>query len=136
MDDVILNKVAIVEKCLQRIHEEYDGHEDELEHNYTKQDAILLNLLRACEAVIDLGMRLVRLEKLGIPQSSRDVFVFLEQSKKISPEVSEELQKMVGFRNIAVHDYQKMNLTIVHGVIKNKLRYFQEFCRQIMQSPE
>ena len=48
MDDVLLNKAAIIERCLQRISEEYQGHENELETNYTRQDSIILNLLRAC----------------------------------------------------------------------------------------
>jgi len=45
MDDVLLNKAAIIERCLGRIAEEYDGHEDELEGNCSRQDAVVLNLL-------------------------------------------------------------------------------------------
>jgi uncharacterized protein YutE (UPF0331/DUF86 family) len=72
--DVLLNKVAIIERCLNRIKSEYRGHEDELESNYTRQDSIILNLQRACEACIDAAMHLVRIRKLEIPQDSRDAF--------------------------------------------------------------
>ncbi|MDZ7810090.1 MAG: hypothetical protein U5L11_07940 [Arhodomonas sp.] len=48
-DDVVLEKAASIERCLQRVVEEYEGHEGELAENYTRQDALLLNLLRACE---------------------------------------------------------------------------------------
>ena len=57
MDDVLMNKAAIMERCLYRLSEEYQGHENELETNYTKLHAIVLNLLRACEASIDAAMR-------------------------------------------------------------------------------
>ncbi len=57
MDDVLLNKAAIIERCLKRIAEEYTGHEHELATNFTRQDAIVLNLQRACEAAIMVGFR-------------------------------------------------------------------------------
>jgi uncharacterized protein YutE (UPF0331/DUF86 family) len=77
MDDVVLNKVQTIERCLKRIETEYRGHETDLETNFTRQDSIILNLQRACEASIDLGNRLLRLHKLSVPQTSRDVFEIL-----------------------------------------------------------
>ena len=57
-DDVSLNKAQIIEKCIQRIHEEYEGKPDNL-INITRQDSIILNLQRACEAAIALAMHRV-----------------------------------------------------------------------------
>ena len=51
-DDVLLNKAAIIERCLKRIEDEYRGHENEIERNFTRQDSIVLNLLRACKRLI------------------------------------------------------------------------------------
>ncbi|CAH9018333.1 HepT-like ribonuclease domain-containing protein [Candidatus Nitrosacidococcus sp. I8] len=62
MDDVILNKVAIIERCLRRIKEEYDGYEADLETNFTRQDSIVLNLQRTCEVAISLAMHLTSRE--------------------------------------------------------------------------
>ena len=50
-NDVILNKISVIERCIKRIHEEYENNPKNLE-NYTKQDSIILNLQRACEASI------------------------------------------------------------------------------------
>ncbi len=55
MDDIILNKAAIIERCLKRIHEDYDGYKEEFRTSFLRQDAIILNLQRACEASIDLA---------------------------------------------------------------------------------
>jgi uncharacterized protein YutE (UPF0331/DUF86 family) len=57
-NDVILNKISVIERCIKRIHEEYENNPKNLE-NYTKQDSIILNLQRACEASIDLAMHMV-----------------------------------------------------------------------------
>ncbi|OAO82934.1 hypothetical protein A0O32_0432 [Anoxybacillus flavithermus] len=102
--DVILNKISVIERCLKRIHEEYEDNPKHLE-NYTKQDSIVLNLQRACEASIDLAMHVVAQKKLGLPQTSRDAFTLLEQHGIISSSLSQKMKAMVGFRNIAVHDY-------------------------------
>ncbi len=127
MDDIVLNKIEVIQRCCKRIQEEYQGHEDEFEENYTKQDSIILNLQRACEAAIDLGMRIIRLKNLGLPQSSRDAFTLLENAKLIPKEVSHKMQAMVGFRNIAVHNYEKINLEIVRAIIEQRLGDFNEF---------
>jgi uncharacterized protein YutE (UPF0331/DUF86 family) len=70
---IILNKVSIIERCIQRIHEEYEDNPSNLQ-NDTKQDSIILNLQKACEASIDLAMHIVAEKKLGLPQNSRDAF--------------------------------------------------------------
>ena len=47
MDDVIINKIASIERCLARIEQEYRGFEQEFASNHTKQDSVILNLQRA-----------------------------------------------------------------------------------------
>ena len=134
MDDVILNKIAIIERSLKRIRQEYLGHENELESNFTKQDSIILNLQRACEASIDLGMRIVRTQKLGVPQESREVFDLLFKEGILSERLCRSMQNMVGFRNLAVHDYQRLNLAIVHSILNKRLGDFKEYYEQIQKA--
>lgn len=126
-DDVLLNKVAIIERCLVRIDEEYRNHEQELEVNFTRQDAIVLNLLRACEAAISLAMHAIRQRHLGLPQESREAFDLLRQAGIIDNDLTKRMQAMVGFRNIAVHNYQKLNLAIVRSILEDRLDDFRRF---------
>jgi len=132
-DEVLLNKVASMERCIKRIQEEYHGHETEFLTNYTKQDAIILNLQRACEISIDAAMHIVQVKALGLPQGSRDAFVLLEESKIISPSLSQQLQSMVGFRNIAVHEYTRLDPSIVISVIEKHLGDFLAFSRILLE---
>ncbi|MED1865807.1 DUF86 domain-containing protein [Fictibacillus nanhaiensis] len=130
-NDVILNKISIIERCLKRINEEYDNNPLNLE-NFTKQDSIILNIQRACEAAIDLGMHVVAEKKLGIPQTSRETFDLLQQNNIITLELCKGLKAMVGFRNIAVHDYQEVNLEIVQKIIEKHLIDFKIYTEQIL----
>lgn len=129
MDDVKLNKAAIIERCIKRIREEYAGDEKNIYENYTKQDSIILNIQRACETAIDLAMHEVRLCRLGIPQESREAFSFLFHAELITKELADRMMAMVGFRNIAVHDYQDLNLTIVKQIVEKHLGDFLDFAR-------
>jgi uncharacterized protein YutE (UPF0331/DUF86 family) len=135
VNDILLNKVAIIERCLARVETEYCGHEAELESNFTRQDSIILNLQRACEASIDLAMHLVRIHKLGIPQESRDAFDFLFEAGIVDAGLQERLKAMVGFRNVAVHDYRTLNLAVVRSIVETRLDDFREFVQCVLRLP-
>ncbi|ABO50933.1 protein of unknown function DUF86 [Desulforamulus reducens MI-1] len=132
INDVLVNKSQVIKRCLQRIKEEYNGDVQNLQ-NYTKQDSIILNLQRACEAAIDLAMHIVAEKNLGIPQSSRQAFELLCQNNIIEAELAEKLKAMVGFRNIAVHDYQAVNLNILEKIIESHLDDFKIFTNKLLQ---
>lgn len=126
LDDVSLNKAQIIERCLQRIQEEYAGDPANL-LNITRQDSIILNLQRACEAAIALAMHWVSENGWGIPATSREAFDFLADHGAIEASLASRLKAMVGFRNIAIHDYQKMNLEILKEIITKHLGDLTEF---------
>ena len=134
-DDVVLNKVATIERCVARAREEYQKDPATFGTDYTRQDAAILNIQRACEAALDIGQHLIRLERLGVPQSSRDVFRLLAAGGWIDTALADVLQRMVGFRNIAVHDYQTLQLPITVAVIRDHLDDFLAFARAVLHRP-
>ncbi len=127
-NDIIINKTATIERCIYRINEEYNNDPENLK-NYTKQDSIILNIQRACEACIDIAMHIVSTNKLGVPQTTRQVFDILNEANIIDERLADRLKAMVGFRNIAVHDYQALNLSIVQKIIEEHLNDFLEFTK-------
>lgn len=133
-DDVILNKATSIERCLQRILEEYAGDDKNLFTNQTKQDAIVLNLQRACETAIDLAMYVVNQRRLGVPQESRDAFTLLQTAGTLLPDLATRMQKMVGFRNVAVHEYTRLNLDVVRAIITKQLEDFRTFSSTIVKA--
>lgn len=131
IDDVIINKSSAIEKCLLRIQEEFAGRPENLLANQTKQDSMILNLQRACELTIDLAMYVVSLRQLGVPQSSREAFDLLAAGNALTPELAGRMKTMVGFRNVAIHQYQKLDLAIVQKIIEQRLGDFREFITAI-----
>lgn len=130
--DVIYNKVSTIERCVLRIEEVYASDEANLE-DFTKQDSIILNIQRACEASIDLAMHIVAEKKLGLPQTSREAFDLLDNANLIEEELAKNLKAMVGFRNIAVHAYQAINLSILKQIIEKHLSDFTRFTKTIIK---
>ncbi len=63
---------------------------------------------------------------------SRDVFEILNENSVISEDLSVKLQKMVGFRNIAVHDYQRIDPAILQSIIENNLDDFRKLSKTIV----
>jgi uncharacterized protein YutE (UPF0331/DUF86 family) len=128
-DDTLLNKCAISERCLQRIEQDYIGFEDQIESDFMRQDAVVLNIQKACEASIDLAMHVVRWKKLGLPRESRGAFELLKTSNLMEKRLAKKMMKMVGFRNLAVHNYQNINLEIVHSIVTKHLDDFRQLVR-------
>ncbi|MEI6145197.1 MAG: DUF86 domain-containing protein [Methylococcales bacterium] len=133
VDDVLINKAATIERCVSRAREEYQADPNSFTTNHTRQDAAILNIQRACEAALDMGHHLIRREKLGIPQSARDVFTLLSQADWIDVGLADSLKRMVGFRNIAVHDYQSLQMPITCNIITQHLDEFLLFSKNIIK---
>lgn len=134
MTDVVLaHKAALISRSVSRAREEYAAAGEHFDTDYTRQDAAVLNIQRASEAALDMGQHLVRREKLGLPQSSRDVFELLARAGWIGAKLASSLQKMVGFRNLAVHDYQSLLLPITARVITQHLGEFLDYSATLIR---
>ena len=134
MDDVLLNKAAAIQRAVRRVREEHAGDDGNLLSNQTKQDAIILNLQRACETSIDAAMHLVRLHRLGVPQETREAFSLLETAGMLDHALADQMRKMVGFRNVATHEYQKLDLDIVRRIVAESLDDFLAFTRILLKA--
>lgn len=131
-DDVLINKAAVIERCVARAREEYLRDPATFATDFTRQDAAILNIQRACEAALDMGQHLIRREKLGVPQSARDVFALLAQGGWMDSTLADGLKRMVGFRNIAVHDYQALQLPITVSIIETHLDEFLHYSQGLL----
>lgn len=132
VDDVLINKAAVIERCVARAREEYAADPAGFATDFTRQDAAILNIQRACEAALDMGQHLIRREKLGVPQSARDVFALLAAGDWIDVALTEALKRMVGFRNIAVHDYQALQIPITVSIIEKHLDEFLLYSQALL----
>ena len=128
---VLINKYESIERCINRINEEYENNPKNL-NDYRKMDAIVLNLQRVCEMATDVAMYIVSTRKLGIPQTKKEAFEKLNQNKLISDDMCKKMKGMIGFRNIAIHEYKEIDEEILKDVIENHLVDIKEFVREMI----
>lgn len=121
MNDIIINKIQSIHRCIERAKEEYTASKENFEKSVSNQDAAVLNILRACEQAIDLANHIIKIRKLGIPTSSTESFELLAKKHIIPPQLYDKLKQMVGFRNKAIHEYQGLEIKIVIDIINTKL---------------
>lgn len=134
MTDVVLNKKESIERCIRQVRTYYTMPGDTpFTEDYLKQDAIAINLQRACEQCIDLANHIIRARKLGLPKESRESFQLLARNGVIPGELAGKLQKMIGFRNTLVHQYQQLNLELMVEVIENHLDDLIDFTNHILE---
>lgn len=133
-DEVLLSKAETIERCIKRVRETYAGHEDDFTTNYDVQDICVLNLQRACESAIDMANRMIKLRRLGYPKESKDSFMNLVKGGVLTRDLGKSMAAMVGFRNVAVHEYQELDLEKVRRIIEHRLDDLRAFSEAMLKA--
>ena len=127
--EVIEQKLASLQRCLQRVQDALPADVASLEADFDKQDIVSLNLSRAVQLTVDMGAHLLSQQAGASPTTMGQTFDLLAQQGVLDQDLASRLKKSVGFRNIAVHNYDRINWAIVHSIVKNHLGDFSEFAR-------
>jgi uncharacterized protein YutE (UPF0331/DUF86 family) len=137
VDDVILAKRTSIERCIAQIESYMSQRSDTpFAQDYLTQDAVTMNIQRAGESCIDIANRVVRVRRLGTPKESRDSFVLLAEASIIDTPMLRSLLSMVGFRNILVHQYTRLDPSILQGVITTHIYAVLAFAQAMVQLPQ
>ena len=132
MNDVVLNKVQNIQRCVMRAREVYAAARESFRTDCICQDAAILHVTRACEQAIDLANHVIRMAKAGVPTDSAESFSLLVEAGIISRDLCGRLKKMIGFRNTVIHLYQSVDIGIVEAVITSSLDDLVAFTEAIM----
>ena len=124
--DVVLAKVATIQRCLKRI-KDTTGLDPKSLDDIDKQDIFILNLQRAVQAAVDLATHIVASEGLGLSDTIKDNFKLLKHAGIINEQLALRMQSMVGFRNIAIHDYRAIDKGILKSILANNLKDVEDF---------
>ena len=130
--DVILSKISIIKKCLKTIASVKENAGKELE-GYLIDDITVLNLQRAIQAAIDTAHIIIADNGLELPATYKQSFAILAKQKIIPHALAQDLMKMVGFRNIAVHNYQQIDTEILHSICIHHLKDLEDFYTRIFK---
>lgn len=132
MDRIVVEqKLESLRRCLQRIETKCPALAETLATDFDLQDIVALNLSRAVQICVDIGAHLISGLDLPPPDTMGQTFDLLAQAGLIPVELARNLKKAVGFRNIAVHNYDAINWHIVHSIVKYHLADFSVFAKVV-----
>ena len=124
---VLYRKTSHINHNLRRLKAKQTVSEVEFLANADIRDSVLLNLQQAIQGCIDIGTHIVSDENWGVPGSFSDIFYKLEEHEIIPTSLVESLIKMVGFRNLIVHQYEDIDFKIVYQIYQNRVKDIEDF---------
>jgi uncharacterized protein YutE (UPF0331/DUF86 family) len=127
--ELVAKKLAFVETCVREL--QTMARPDRISDDLREERFVEHTLQLAIQAALDVGSHIVSDERLGEPETSRDVFRLLGRAGYVPAELLGRLEQMAGFRNVVVHLYQDVDLGIVRDVVENHLGDLLEFVAAI-----
>jgi len=124
--DVILSKVATIQRCLARIGE-VTGFDPESLDDIDKQDIFVLNLQRAVRAAIAIAAQIAASSTIGIPENIIGIFLQLHRARIIDEPLLKKMIDMADLWNIAVYNYEALDLDILKSILVHRLKDLEEF---------
>lgn len=118
-------------QCLARVESFLPKDVPALIADITAQDVISVNLQRAVQACVDIAVHVIADRGLRTPDGMAEAFDLLKEQGLISSPIAESLKAATGFRNIAVHEYKKLDWNIVYGIASNHLDDFRRFVEEL-----
>lgn len=115
---LLIAKAGAVKKHLDRIRQKTETDLNTFLEDIDRQEIILFNLQMAIQNCIDMAAHVVSQESLGVPGSYNEMFYLLEEKGYIDKDITELMVKAIGFRNLMVHEYAKMNLKQIFEIAK------------------
>lgn len=130
---IIENKISSIRKYL-KILQRYRGYKkEELEGNIDLRGAVERYLYLAVQATIDLAEAVIAYKGFRKPTTMSEAFDILYEERFVPEKLTTELVKMVGFRNIITHDYERLDYDIVYRVLQNGRKDIDGFLKKIAE---
>jgi uncharacterized protein YutE (UPF0331/DUF86 family) len=132
MDERVVNlKLESLRKCISRVESKTPASQSDLDDDLDLQDIISVNLERGVQLCVDIGTHIIASSEKDVPDTMGGTFDLLSELEALEQPTADVMKKAVGFRNIAVHNYEKINWAIVYSICTKQLKDFKRFAREI-----
>jgi len=129
--EVVAEKLESLRRCVRRIEAKVPADAETLAADLDLQDIVTLNLSRAVQICVDIGAHLIAGMDTPAPNTMGQTFDLLAEAGVLERPLANRLKKAVGFRNIAVHNYEKIDWEIVHRIATLHLNDFSDFAKAV-----
>ena len=127
--DLLEKKLAFIETCVRELRQL--SRPERIPHDIREERFVAHTLQIAIQAALDIASHIVSDGRLGEPRTNRELFDLLQRHHWLSPQLTETMRKMVGFRNIVVHGYQSVDPRIMQDIVEHRLNDLLAFTSAI-----
>ena len=131
--DLILAKAGSVKSHLNRVLEKRNVDLDSFIKDIDRQESILFNIQTAVQNCIDIAAHIISEESFGVPGSTTEMLYVLEKNGYLENDLTQKMVKAVGFRNLIVHEYGKIELEQVYEIAKSDINDLNEYLKAIIK---
>ncbi len=131
--DLILAKAGSVKSHLNRVIEKRNVDLDSFIKDIDRQESILFNIQTAVQNCIDSAAHLISEESFGVPGSTTEMLYILQKNGYLDNDLTQKMVKAVGFRNLIVHEYGKIELEQAYEIAQNDINDLNEYLKAIFK---
>ncbi len=117
--DLVAKKLAVVETAVRELRTL--ARPEAIREDVREERFGAHTLQIAIQAALDVASHVVSDERLGEPETNKELFDRLARAGKLDPALAATLRDMAGFRNVIVHGYREVDLGVVEDVVRNHL---------------
>jgi len=123
--ELVEKKLAFIETCVQELRTLSDPRRIATDLREERFAAHTLQI--AIQAALDVASHIVSDDRLGEPETNRQLFDMLARAGWLPPALADTLHRMAGFRNVVVHGYQALDKAVLADLVVNRLGDLLEF---------
>lgn len=127
----IIDKMDDLEQCLRELEDYLPEDVEEYLMSGMKRRACERAFQLACENLLDICNMIISDEGLGMPRDSRDTVRKLAGHDVISKSLASRLEELIGFRNLLVHQYGRVDDSMAHRCLYSESGDFYEFIEEV-----
>jgi len=124
---LMMRKLSELEEYLGQIREFASIKQEEYSRDWKTQRIIERTLQMMIELTVDISAHLISDKRLRVPTGYADTFKVLFEGGLISQDLYQVLMQMAKFRNVVVHQYDRIDDKIVVDILQNHLGDFLLF---------
>ena len=134
VEDILRSKIRSLSRSLDRVRAKLPPSAESLATDLDAQDIVVVNLQRAVQQAVDIATHVIADRGLPAPADMAQSFLQLHEKGWISAATAEALKRATGFRNISVHEYQKIDWTKVYRIGAEHLDDFRRFVAELKEA--
>ena len=123
----IISKLQKLDEYIKYLKEMQNVNKNKFTEDYHFFGLAERYLQLSIEILLDIGKLLIIIKGLKRPEENQEIFSALRDEKIVSEKLAENLMGIANFRNILVHDYEKIDREIVYEKLQNNLSDIEDF---------